>query len=374
MSKVENFNGTITKQVVNSRKLDFGRKIRTLTISDLHSYTSDDARATRLAEAIKQQEPDIIFIAGDLYNGGKPWEGGEKLEQFRRFVQNISEVAPVCITWGNHDLRGLNPENKDTRLKNLRDLEETRPGSVFPLYNDKVIVNGMEIVGFVPRFELMENAGLKTQIHGIAHDEFIRDYHEQGVKFENRPGTVNVYLGHDPHLIAASENGIGLEDLSVCDYFVTGHLHDGYKALLSPIDKMKRAITGRGLKTLEFDKGLVEQPTGIVDRFGNQIKGTRKPLGPTNLCRGIVYIDNDAQQKFLQMPDGKFYKNSATKPNVQIWQPVMEEIARQEILDNNLHFMLISEGIAPSFFPKEELATMNVVDISSEDTKTASHR
>ena len=374
MKKFENFNGTITKQVVNSRKLNFGSKIRTLTISDLHSYTSDVERAERLAETIKQQEPNIIFIAGDLYNGGKPWEGGEKLEQFRKFVQNISEVAPVCITWGNHDLRGLNQNNKDTRLKNLYDLEDVRPGSVFPLYNDKVIVNGMEIVGFVPRFELMENEGLKTQIHGIAHDEFIQDYQKKGVKFENMPGIINAFLGHDPHLIAASENGIGLGDLAVCDFFVTGHLHDGYKALLDPIDKMKKSITGEGLKILEFDKGLVEQPTGVVDRLGNPIKGTKKLLGPTNLCRGIVYLDNEAQQKVLQLQDGKFYKNIAIEPNVQIWQPTIENSAREEILNNNLHFMLISEGIAPGFLPKEELATINVVDISNEDIKTFNYK
>ncbi len=376
MIKIENFNGKITKQVVNTRKLDFGKKIRTLTITDLHSYTSNDTRTARLASAIKQQEPDIIFISGDLYNGGKPWEGGEKMDQFRSFVQNISEVAPVCITWGNHDLMGMNSENKDARIGNLYNLENARPGSVFPLYNDKVIINGMEIVGYVPRFDLMGNEGLKTQIHGIAHDEFIRDYQDEGVKFENRPGTINVYLGHDPHLIAASENGIGLEDLSVCDFFVTGHLHDGYKALLSPIDKMKRVFTGSGLKSLELDKGFTEQISGVVDKDGNHIKGSLRPLGPTNLCRGIVYIDDAAQQKFLQMQDGKFYKNAANEPNVQVWQPAIEETARQEILDNNLHFMLISEGIAPSFLPKEKLATINVIDISNDEeiVNAASHR
>ncbi len=369
--KIENFNGTIIKQVVNSRKLNFGKKIRTLTIADLHSYTSDDIKSLRLAEAIKKQEPDIIFIAGDLYNGGKPWEGGNKLEQFRKFVQNISEACPVCITWGNHDLIGLNPQNKDIRLKNLRNLESVRPGNVFPLYNDKVIVNGMEIVGFVPKFELMTNKRLK---HGVAHDEFIRDYHNEGVKFENKVGVINVYLGHAPHLIAASENGVGLEDFSVCDFFITGHLHDGYKALLIPLEKVKKAFTGKGLKTLEFDKGFVEQLAGILDRFGKQIKGMKKPLGPTNLCRGIVYIDNDAQQKFLQMSDGKFYKNATTKPNVQIWKPIIEEEARSEILNDNLHFMLISEGVSPSFFPQERFATMNVVDISNEFVKMISHR
>ena len=376
MNKSENFKGIITKQVVSSKKLNYGNVIRTLTISDLHGYTNDFVRASRLALAIKGEEPDIVFIAGDLYNGGIPWDGGVKLEQFRSFIQNISEVAPICITWGNHDLRGLNSQNIDIRLKNLRCLENVRPGKVFPLYNDRVIVNDMEIVGYVPRFNLMEEPhGLQTQLHGIAHDEYIRDYHEEGVKFENKSGIVNVCLVHDPHLIAASENGIGLEDLSVCDFFVTGHLHDGYRHLLRPIDKIKKVLTNKGLNSLELDKGFTERMSGHVDRTGVYIKGSKKLwLGSTNLCRGIVYIDDAAQQKFLQMADGNYYKNESERFNVQVWQPVLEETAKQEIIDNNLHFMLISEGIAPSFFPKEKLATMNVVDIENKLVRTYKHK
>ena len=368
MNVVDNFHGTITKQVVNSKKLNFGKIIRTLTISDLHSYTTDVRKAARLAEVIKSQNPDIIFIAGDLYSGGTPWEGGEKLNRFKAFIQNISEACPVCITWGNHDIRDINDINKETRISNLRRLEEVRPGSIYPLYNENVFINGMEIVGYVPRFELMEDEGLKIQLHGIAHDEFIKDYERDGVKFQNKPGYLNVYLGHDPHLIAASENGIGLEDLSVCDFFITGHLHNGYKPLFEPIEKMKKLFTGSGFKGFELDMGYTEQQTGIVDKDNNMIPGSKKLwIGPTNLCRGIVYIDNDAQQKFLQMPDGKFYINMTTEINKQVWKPTIEETARKEILDNNLHFMLISEGIAPSFLPREKLATMNVVDIGSEE-------
>ena len=372
MVNIENFNGKIVSSVIQSRKLSFGRKIRTVIISDLHSYTSKEKKAERLAEAIKTQEPEIIFIAGDIFNGGTPWNGGEKYEGIRKFIDNLSEVCPVCITLGNHDLIKLNEENRNIRKRNFQSLENVRPGEVFPLFNDKVIVNGMEIIGYVPRLELMAGRGLKTQLHGLAHDEFIRDYDEKGIKFNNRPGTLNVYLGHDPHLIAASENGVGLGKLTACDFFITGHLHDGYKPLLSSFDKAKRIITGKGLKGLELDKGYTEQNTGVVDKNGEMIAGSRRLwIGPTNLCRGIVYIDNDAQQRFLQLPDGKFYKNASNEPNVQNWKPVLELVAREEILQNKLHYMLISEGIAPGFMRREKLTTINVVDI--EGAKKGSH-
>ena len=361
MKEMTNFMGRIVSQTVESNKLILGSKIRSLVIADLHGYTNDLERAKRLANALMILEPDIIFIAGDLFNGGKPWEGGKKLESFEKFIEMISKVAPVCITWGNHDIRSLSPKYEEIRLRNFYNLEKKRPGNVYPLYNDKVIVKGMEVIGYVPRLDLVELDGIKKQDHGLAHDEFIVDYHNEGVKFDNIPGLLNVYLGHDPQLIAVSENGIGLEDLSVCDYFVTGHRHNGYKDLLTPLDNFKRKLTGKGLKALELDGGYTELPFGVLDHLGHHIRGTRRILGPTRLCRGIIYIDNDAQQRYLQMPDNNFY----VKVN-ENWQAIDENEARKDILDNNLHFMVVSEGIAPSFYPKEELATINVVDIEGK--------
>ena len=372
---MNDFKGKISKQVVDSNKIDSNKNIRTLTISDLHNYMNNEERANRLAITIKEEEPDIIFLAGDLLDDGKFWDGGDDLKELKKFIQNISEAAPVCLTMGNHDVRGLNPNNKDERLNNFKKLDSIRSGEVFPLYNDKVIVNGMEVIGYVPRLELVELEGEMKQIHGLAHDEFIKDYQEYGIKFENRKDTINVYLGHDPHLIAASENGIGLKDLSVCDFFVTGHLHDGYKFLFMPIDQIKCLITGKGLKALELDNGFTEQDAGLVDKKGNYIMGSKRlRLGPTNLCRGIIYIDNNAQQKYLQLSNGKFYKNASHELNVQIWISTNEALARKEILNNNLHFMLISEGIRPGLFPRERLATMNVIDIKGNKNNYFGHR
>ncbi len=365
------FTGNINHQSIPSRKLDFGRRVRTITISDLHDYTNDPERANRLAEALKRENPDFIFVAGDIFHGSfvkglfskkTEWDGSQTLESFRKFIANISEAAPVFVTWGNHDLRKMTPENENERISNLRRLEDVRPGQVYPLYNDRVFVNGMEIIGYVPSFELMEGPkgeGLRIQLHGIAHHKFIEEYEAKGVKFQN-PDALTTYLGHDPHLIAADETGIGLKGLSVCDFFITGHLHDGYKPVLASL--------GLGnIEGLQYDRGFTEQGV-ILDKDGNKIHRSFI-WGKTNLCRGIVYIDDNAQQKLLQMPDGKFYKNMATGLNRQIWNPILEEEARNQILNDKLHFMLISEGVAPAFAPKEKYATINVVDFEGKKTR-----
>ena len=374
------FKGKLVKQKVESEKLKEGQSIRTLTLADLHGYTNDLKRTIRLIEYIQKQQPEVIFIAGDIFSGGSSWENSEKLKSFEYFIRAISEIAPVCITWGNHDLRGIKTdENLQGRIKRFKNLENVRSGNVFPLYNDRVFVKGMEVIGYVPRFELMEKRGLKIQVHGLAHDEFIADYNREGVKFSNQDGVINVYLGHDPHLIAASENGIGLGDLSSCDFFITGHLHDGYRLVVEYLERLKTALTGKGFKSLDadnsllFDRGFTDQPSYIVDKDGKKIKRKLFPiyLGKINLCRGIVYIDNNAQQRIWQSPEGKFYINITNEPNQQDWQPIDERHARSLILSNNFHYMLISEGVTPLFKPTEKFATMNEVEITGKSRTLA---
>lgn len=359
------FKGNIIKQTIDTNKLDINTTIRTVTIGDLHGYTNNPTRRDRLADAIKRLEPDIIFIAGDLFNGGNPWNGGDKLNSFKKFIQNISEKAIVCITWGNHDLRFMTKNNKETRLTNFYQLEKERPGNIYPLYNDKAIINNIEILGYVPRNELVELSGLKIQAHGIAHDMFIKDYHNEGIKFSNNHDLYKIYLGHDPHLIATSENGIGLEDLKVCDFFVTAHMHDGYKAFFKLINNCKIEITGQELKMFKLDNGVTEKPFGDVNRKGYIIPGTKKLLGPINLCRGIIYINEEAQQKYLQLYD-TFYINKCNKLNTHNWNKIDEKLARNNILDNNLHPMLVSNGISPSFIYSENNATINYVEIKGK--------
>ena len=375
---IKDFNGNVVERSVDSKKLSFGKNIRTLTISDLHGYACNSKKAERLAKVIKDKKPSVIFIAGDIFKRGSSWEGGFRLKQFREFIQNLSEAAPVCITWGSQDVSGMIEETRDERLKNFHKLETARPGRVFPLYNDKVFVNGMEIIGFVPKFELMDGISLRAQINGDAHDKFIEDYNNNGIKFENEPGVINVYLGHNPHLIASSEDGVGLGDLSVCDFFVTGHLHDGYKAVLEFLDSMKKkfSLRHKGFKTLNLensfnlDQGWIYQPSSIANDY-KKISRNNIPFfdGPINLCRGIVYIDDNAQQRFLQTADGSFFENDAMEENEQEWKKVTKVKARETILNDNLHFMLISEGIAPAFIKKEAYATIDIVDIKRPKVK-----
>ena len=348
--KKSDFSGNIIKSVIYNKKVN----LKIVVLADLHDYTVNNKLLIRLVNKIKELKPNLILIAGDIFNGGSAWEGGIKLLKFREFISYLSLISPVCITLGNHDLRGMNDKNKKIRLKKFYDLGKLNLNRIFPLYNDVITIDNIDILGYVPRFELMEKEGLKTQIHGIAHDKFISDYNKEGVKFKNN-NNFKIYLGHDPHLIAASENGIGLGDLSCCDFFVSGHMHNGYKHLSKVFGK-------RFSKSVELDLGWTEQPTGIVSKEGKQINRFWPPIyGKTNLCRGIVYIDSLAQQKVLDIYN-KFYINESSELNTQKWKEISDTEACKLILNNSLHPLLISEGVTPTFIKKEKFVNINYIE------------
>ena len=374
MSIIENFKGRIIENDIPCYKLGKGEEKRFLIIGDLHGYTNDFKRLIRLSKAIMQLNPDFIFIAGDIFNGSGPWNGGEKLKLFSLFLQTISEVAPVFITWGNHDTRGLNGTNKIDRLRIFHGLNDLRKGKVFALYREKVIKNGIEVIGFVPDNELIEGSilkgfsGMPIQLHGIAHDRYIKSFEEyasqNNLKFES-PDNINVHLGHDPQLIAVSENGIGLGGLSNCDCFIGAHNHGGYEKILEPINEMVKRKNGFGLKSLMFDLGWTAM-FWEVDKNGKMIWRSLWPpiWGQANLCRGISYFDDMAQQKIWQSPNNEFYENVAIGLNKQEWSLITKEDAWKRIIQDNLHYMPISEGISPCFdIPSEKTATINVVNL-----------
>lgn len=346
--KTNSFSGNIIKSTIYNKKINS----KMVIMADIHEYTNNTKLSKRLVEAIKEKKPDIILIAGDIFNNGKAWEGGSKLLKFREFLSYLSLICPVCLTLGNHDLRGTNKKNRELRLRKFYDLKKLNVKRIFPLYNDSIIIDNIEVLGYVPRFDLMEGEGLKKQIHGLAHDKFIADFEKEGTKFTSNKSTLKIYLGHAPHLIASSENGIGLGSL-VADFFITGHMHNGYKCIF---DFFKNS----NHKSLEFDNGWVEQPTGVLDKDGKLIS-LPFILGKSNLCRGIVYINTDAQEKVLDLY-GKYYLNRSSELNKQVWDESSLEIVLDKINKEDLHPMIISEGVTPKFTSIEKLVTINYVE------------
>ena len=405
--KEVDFKGTVNHHSIPTRDVAFGSNVRVCLIADLHGYTNDENRMRRLAERIAKEEPDIIMISGDIFHGGDPWmnngnKNSEKYKNFQLFVEILSKVAPVLVTWGNHDQRGLadlSPEDQQKRLDNFKALADTQGGNVYPLYkdhyyNDKLFINGMEVIGYVPSFNIIEGTkkdgypGLPIQNNGIASDKFFEEINADGPKFmRNSRGellkTHKILLTHNPDFLAT---GTSLKEDVMGEYVVyngsyCGHKHGGYGPVL-------RHLGLGNIPSLRDDGGWTEQVNGIVDRHGNKIKAPRVIVeGQTNNCRGIVYTDDARQPRIFQTLDGSFRENRAfdiiadkNNPteeeldivlNHPVWVPIAREIARATIITKGYHYNAITEGIAPGFLPIESDANVDFYNLSNPVEETS---
>lgn len=70
---------------------------RIVQVSDLHNkWCGKDQK--RLIEAIREEQPDIIVLTGDIMDGNHP-----KVEPAARFCELAVKIAPVYFVPGNHE-------------------------------------------------------------------------------------------------------------------------------------------------------------------------------------------------------------------------------------------------------------------------------
>ncbi len=312
---------------IYTKKLKKNEIKKVVLIADIHGYTKNIKRSNNLVEAIIKLNPHHVVIAGDIMQG-KKWIKENNFYHFANFLKKLSKEIPVFISQGNHDIANLNEKEKETCNLNFKNLQKINPKMIFPLINDKVYYDGFEILGYTPRYETISK--LSIQEHGLAHDAFIHEYAKNGPKIDDSKDIVE-FVGHSPHLIARSENGIGLECLKNVDTFYTGHLHNGYRRS-STIEKNPDKYLDFGYEERFYSK----------DKNGKIIKKSINPLlfSKSSLCRGIVYIDDSSKKRVLQLRNNHFYINNSEKWNIK---DVID--ARKIINDNHLHALVITGGI-----------------------------
>src|ERR1700704_2882955 len=162
---------------------------RAALISDVHlGHVRNGSFLRRMVAKILKEEPDAIFIAGDLYDG--------TAIDARRAAQPLSQlVAPhgVYFVAGNHEQFG-----DDSKY-----LRAIAAAGVRVLSNEKVEVDGLQIIG-VPYRNATQNGQFASVLQGIRFD---RD-------------RASILLVHAPdHPEIAEAAGISLQ--------LSGHTHLG---------------------------------------------------------------------------------------------------------------------------------------------------
>lgn len=212
-------------------KSDYPQKI--MVASDIHYQTNVSKDIFRmLVQYAQETKPDFIIMPGDQIETIDFIDNTENKEFFESIIRGLSEVAPVIMIPGNHEIKNFSKENFNKRLDKNNDEVNIKAmkyfdslnkyNNVYFLNNEQITINGTTFLGFSPRLSSYQKINdQKTE------EEFIEDYLKSGLKMAE--DAYNVLLTHSP--LQLTSNGVlsSIPDFdNLTDLVITGHLHDGY--------------------------------------------------------------------------------------------------------------------------------------------------
>ena len=329
--------------VVNYRVLNdkIGNK-NILLLADLHDYPGK--RKTSLIEDINNEEADAIVIAGDIKQAKKYIIGSDSQKHLKYFLSGISEDKPVFLAKGNHDLFGANEETE----KGYKDLENARPGMVFPLDNESYEFDGIRLTEFHPEHEAFAPS---CQESGRALLKFNKDFIASGLVIPNDK-LYNILICHNPKIFAQARSVteqvkldftqyelaqlIELsESLMSVDVCFSAHLHNGYIPVSKTIENPEKYM----------DKGYWEMPIEY-DKNGNVTKIRPTVFKKTDMCRGTIFVGS-VGFRIIELCDGSYYIQQEGHENDPL--RISEEKAMIMIKQHRMTPIVISGGVNKFF-------------------------
>lgn len=284
--KVENKFYTTDYQITSPYfKSDYPQKI--MVASDVHFQTRVSKDIFRmLVKYAEEIKPDIIVMPGDQIEIIDFIDDSENKEFFESIIRRLSEIAPVVMIPGNHEIKNFSKENFKSRLNeddtiNLKALRYfdslNKINNVYFLNNEQITLKGATFLGFSPRLSSYKKINDKK-----VEEEFIEDYIKSGLKM--LADSYNILLTHSP--LQISSNGVfnSIPDFKeLTDLVITGHFHDGY--LPKKLDKLL-GNTNAGL----FFTPLVAPYPGILCR------------GVHDFGRGYLFISQGYRKWTADIP------------------------------------------------------------------------
>ncbi len=177
---------------------------RIVFIADLHSeeYGSSNSR---LIEKIAEQEPDVIFCVGDMIG---PEASEEDVEAYYTLLQNLLEIAPVCVSNGNHEQEYI----EATGIDIFSEIEDLGITVVDENYADIQIGDNTVRVG-----------GTLNYLNGMYLSEEELQKQQVWMTAYCNTDLPKLFLAHMPWSVLLG-NGYGDYDL---DLVLSGHTHGG---------------------------------------------------------------------------------------------------------------------------------------------------
>lgn len=179
---------------------------RAVLLTDLHDkqYGPDNER---LLDRVRAQNPDVIFSVGDMINEDA---SDEEVERFVVLLTRLREIAPVYVSYGNHEQQYLAGGGQDLAPR----IEQT--GAVLL---DETCVTA-EIAGSTVCI-----GGTLGHLYpfGRTQEEFMDSPEVRLMQEMQASGLPTVVLAHLPDTIIFVE---AYKDWDI-DLFLSGHTHGG---------------------------------------------------------------------------------------------------------------------------------------------------
>ena len=195
-----------------------------ILIGDLHGWVGNEQIA-KVVDNIKDGNPDIIFIAGDILAESYQWTQRGKVTEVEKLLRSLTEGgADVVTVLGNHDTHKLSDELMDSYL-GLENID-----GVHPLHNTSVDLekNGESI--HVAGVTTEARDGVTAATNMIPRFTGVDERPKRIVEtikplLDLNDEQINILLMHDPRQLRMPEVD---EATKGFDVRMAAHIHNGY--------------------------------------------------------------------------------------------------------------------------------------------------
>lgn len=266
----------ITEVEVESKKI---KKDYTICLlADIHNTKYSNKKVwSILVEQIKKIEPNFILMAGDVVYSADDLMENDTKEKLDYLLTSLCDLAPIFITYGNHDLKNGKRFSNTETLKYFENFQKNN-SNFHILNNSSYQYEDINIYGVVPVFE-----AYYFQFQKYWETYFIEAILKNNEIKDRNDSSLNIVLTHSPLVLENMQKFFGEKPeidkqklefvksfLETIDLFACGHMHDGL------IPKHWQKL------------GIIKDDNGIMASEGENIK--KATLKKVKLCRGLHTI------------------------------------------------------------------------------------
>ena len=205
---------TTSYDVIINKTIPERTSMKVVLLADTHfGYNAGVLHARELVRKINKQKPDLVCIAGDIFDN--EYDAIRSPEKLEKTLRGINSTYGVYACWGNHDLNeeilaGFTFKHKDGDLSDIKDprmKKFLKDSNIHILEDESVLINDQfYVIG-------RKDASLTEKIH----------------ETRKAPAQLTEKLDRDKPIIMIDHQPKELQELADAgvDLDLCGHTHNG---------------------------------------------------------------------------------------------------------------------------------------------------